>query len=487
MLKKIVIGRFLHETNSFCSAPADETRYKNLRFDVGEEIIPNQRGIGSEIGAFIDVFEGRTDTVLLPTVDMDAAPSGSVTKSVYDFVTDKILSIIRENAPIDGVLLSLHGAMVAEGHPDGEGDLLETIRAAVGEAVPIIASLDLHANVTEKMAKNATALVPYECYPHTDTYETGFLAAELMRDAVDGKMNPVMAYRLVPYLLPLFPSDFPEMKCIYDKTGELATRKGVLSARFSHGFFAADIEEMGMGVTVVTDGDSSLAEKAADELAVFISERTPTLKRTFPTLDEVFEMALSESDKPFVIADASDNPGAGAFSDSTHILREILKRGIKGCALATIVDAESVKKCEAAGVGSTVSLSLGGWSDPRFSGGPLEVTAYVKMISDGKYVARAKLAPGEIIKHGKTAVLEIQGNTVLVSSIPRQPWDIEVFKSHGIRPEEQKIIITKSAVHYRASYGEITDRTEAVCLPGLATPVPDGLQFKNWKKEGVLS
>lgn len=484
MQKKVVIGRFQHETNSFCPAPADETRFKNQRFDIGNCILENQKGIGSEIGAFLDAFAGREDILLLPTVDLIAAPSGPVTKSVYEFVTQEILSVIEKNAPVDGILLSLHGAMVAEGHTDGEGDLLEAIRKAVGDDVPVIASLDLHSNTTSKMAKNATALVPYECYPHTDTYETGLLAAELMRDTLDGKINPTMAYRLVPYLLPLFPTDFPEMKCIYNLTKDMKTRSGVLFPGFSHGFFASDIQGMGMGITIVTDGDHELAESIADELEAFISERTHTLKRTFPSLDEVMDMAACESDKPFVIADASDNPGAGAFSDSTHILREILKRGIRGCAIATIVDPQSVKACEAVGVGSNVSLSLGGWSNPEFSGGPLKVTAYVKMISDGKYASREKMALGEIMNHGKTAVVEIEGNTVLITSIPRQPWDIEIFRSHGIRPKEQKIIVTKSAVHYRASYGKITDRTEAVCLPGLAVPVPDGLQFKNWSQKG---
>lgn len=481
MTKKVLIAQFHHETNSFCPILADATRYRNYRFDVGETVITKQRGVGTEIGAFLHVFEKRSDITLIPVVSMNANPSGPVTADVYDFVTNEILSVIEKNAPIDGVLLSLHGAMVAEGHPDGEGDLLENIRKAVGENVPIISSLDLHANVTEKMAKNANALVPYECYPHTDTFETGVHAAKIMLDTLDGKITPVMSYRHVHYLLPLFPSEFPEIKCIYDYTHEIKKREGVLSARFTHGFFLADIEEMGMGVMVVTDGNRKLADKLADDIEAYITERIPTLKRKYLSLDEVLELAMEESDKPFVIADASDNPGAGGASDSTHILREILSRKMKGCVLATIVDPASVKKCAEAGIGNTVDLKLGGWSDPRYSGGPLEVKAYVKMMSDGKYVCRAKLSAGEVINHGHTAVVEIEGNTVFITSIPRQPWDAEIFRSHGIRPEERKIIITKSAVHYRSSYGEFTDRTEAVALPGLATPIPDGMVFKNWK------
>lgn len=482
MKKKVLIAQFHHETNSFCPILADETKYRNYRFDVGEAVFDNQRGIGSELGAFLDVLDKRTDIMLIPAVALNAAPSGPVTKEVYDFVTQEIVKLIRKYSPLDGVLLSLHGAMVAIGHPDGEGDLLEVIRELVGDTVPIIASLDLHANITEKMARNATALLPYECYPHTDTYETGLLTAKILLDTLDGIYNPIMVFRHVPYLLPLFPSDFSEMKCIYDVTKNIAKQKGVLSARFAHGFFLSDIKEMGMGVTVVTNGDSTLAAQYADELADYIKGQQPNLKREYPPLEDVLEKALAEKEKPFVIADASDNPGAGGMSDTTHILREILKRGIRGAVLATIVDPASVDLCVKSGVGTNVDLQLGGRSDPCFSGGPLSVTAYVKMITDGKYASKEKLSYGEVINHGKTAVVEIEGNTVIITSIPRQPWDIEIFRSHGIMPERQKLIITKSAVHYRASYSKITDMLYAVALPGLAPPVPDGLPFKNWNQ-----
>ena len=481
MNKKILIAQFHHETNAFCPVPADESKYRSYRFDVGNAVMDNQRGLGTEIGAFLDVFENRPDITLIPAVALNASPSGPVTEAVYDFVATQIFSMLESHAPVDGILLSLHGAMSAVGHPDAEGDLLAEIRRFVGGDIPIIASLDLHANVTAKMAANATALIPYERYPHTDTYETGYTAARLMLDTLDGICDPVMAYRYIPYLLPLFPSDLPQIKGIYDLSKELACHDQVLSARFSHGFYLSDIEGMGMAVMVVANGQHALAEAYADTLSGFIRQNLPNLKRTYPTLDEILAEALQESDRPFVIADASDNPGAGGMSDTTHILREILCRGIRGAVIATIVDPRSVTLCETSGVGATVPLQLGGWSDHRYSGGPLSVTAYVKMISDGKYASREKMAYGEVFNHGKTAVVEIEGNLVIITSLPRQPWDIEIFRSHGIRPEEQKIIVVKSAVHYRASYSKITDRTLAVALPGLAAPTPDNLLFHNWK------
>lgn len=482
MKKKIITLQFQHETNTFSSKSADEQTFKNLCFAFGEDAFESQKGTDTELASFVNVLGGRGDIELIPTVAATANPCGPVTPSVYDSVVNAVTDVIRENAPIDGVLFELHGAMVAEGHIDGEGDLLEIIRGTVGEDVPIISSLDLHANVTAKMAKNADALIPYEVYPHIDRYQTGALAAELMYKTLCGEVKPIMAYRRVPYLLPMFPTEREEIAPLYKLAKELEARDGVISVRFAHGFFPADIKEMGMSVMVVTDGDKALAEEIADQMATAIERATPLLKRDFISLDDALDRAEG-GEGPIVIADASDNPGCGAIGDTTHILRRILERGITGAAIATILDPESVKKCVAAGVGATVSLELGGKSDPTYSGGPVKVSAQVKVISDGKYVFKGKMSHGEIANHGTTAVVDVAGNTVLITTLPRQPYDLEIFRAHGIVPEEQRILVTKSAVHYRASYGTVAREMHAVCLPGLAVPVPTGYKFKNWKNK----
>lgn len=481
MKKKILVISFKHETNVFCPKPADEKAYRDLRFHTGEECFSKQRGTGSEIGAFLDVFDKREDIELIPTVSMSASPCGMVKEDVYNFVVENVTEAILKNSPLDGILLDFHGAMVAEGHTDGEGDLLEIIRNMVGFEIPVVASLDLHANVTEKMARLATALVPYEHYPHIDTYETGYVAAKILEETLDGKLNPVMAYRRVPFLLPLFPSDFPEMKVLYDKANKLQETPKARCVRFAHGFFAADIEEMGMTVMAVADGDKELAEKLADELAATIEENIPNLTREYPSLDEALDIAIRPENGTVAIGDASDNPGAGGLGDSTHILRRILERGITGAAVATILDPVSAEACADAGVGSTVELDLGGRSDPEYSGGPLKVSAYVKMITDGKYIFKGQMMRGSLAKHGKTAVVEIAGNTVLITSFPKQPLDLEVFRSHGITPEDKKILVTKSAIHFRASYGTVAKELIAVALDGYASPIPQNYKYKNWK------
>ena len=481
MKKKVLTLGFRHETNAFSPSPANMQAYKNCRFNVGEEVLNYNRGLGIEMGAFLDVFEKREDVELIPTVDLNATPSGPVTKEVYDYVVEQVTAAIQANSPLDAVLIGFHGAMVSEEHPDGEGDLLEIIREQVGWDIPIMASMDLHANVTPKMARCATVLVPYEEYPHTDMYETGLETAKMMEETLDGKLKPVMAYRYIPHLLPTIFTAHPPMRPLYDKAAELQAMPGMRCIRFTHGFFPADIEEMGMSVMAVADGDRELAERAAEELAQTIRDQIPNLKLDYPTLDEALDRAILPGDGPVVLADASDNPGAGGLGDTTHILRRILERGITGAVVATICDGESAKACAAAGVGNTVELNLGGWSDPAYSGGPIRCKAYVKMISDGMYVFRGKMSHGDLARHGLTALVEIAGNFVFVTSLPKQPLDLEIFRAHGIRPEEQKILVVKSTAHYRADYGKVAREMIALSLPGYAVPLPSGFAYKNWK------
>lgn len=480
MKKKILTVQFRHETNSFSPRPADMRAFRNNRLLVGEQVFPDQWDLGTELGAYLRWFASREDVELIPTVAMYATPSGPVTREVYDFVMQQVLDVIRKEGPFDGVLLDVHGAMVAEGHPDGEGDLMELLRRELGWEIPIMAPLDLHANVTEKMARCANVLIPYNTYPHIDITETGTRLAEIMEKTMDGQWKPTMAYRRIPFLQPLLSHESQALRPLYELVEKLEQTPGVLSVRFAHGFFPADIEEMGMSVMVVADNDDRLAEEVADTLAAAIRERIPQLKAEYMDLDSALDIAVGE-EGPVTLADSSDNPGAGGVGDTTHILRRILERGITGAAIAVILDPESVKACIAAGEGNQVQLQLGGWSDPVYSGGPLEVTATVKKITDGKYVQKGPVQHGVIADLGDTAVLEIAGNLVMVASLSRQPFDTEIFYSHGIDPEKQKILVTKSSIHYRATFGKISKTMIPLALSGFASPIPENYTYRNWK------
>ena len=480
-MKKVFVAQFTPETNTFCPKKADFEAFRVFRWFEGEDLISKQRGVATDLGGFVDEMERYGDVTLIPSVGIGAMPCGQVLEEVYDYVCDRILGTLRESLPVDGVFIHLHGATVAEGHPDAAGELCAAVRKIIGKEVPFICSMDLHANVTQKLYENTDALVCYDRYPHTDIAETGASAARIMHKALFGEAAPTMAYRRIPYLLPLFPTDEPEIAPIYERLFAMREMPGVLEARLAHGFFPSDVEEMGMAVMVTTNGDRALAERLAEELEQMVSDRIPTLVRNYPDLDEVLDRIEAEGKYPAVLADSSDNPGAGALGETTHILRRILERGITGAAVATILDPESVKKCEQAGVGNTVHLSLGGWSDPVLSGGPIEMDAYVRAITDGVYVFKGKMSHGLRGTHGKAAVIEVGGNVVIVTSLTRQPFDLEVFRSHGITPEECKILVTKSSVHYRADYGKIAKVMYTLALPGVASPDPKGYRYKHWK------
>ena len=480
-MKKVLVAQFTHETNTFCPKKADFEAFRVFRWFEGQDLIEKQRGVATDLGGFVDEMSKYDDVELIPAIGIGAMPCGAVNEDVFDFACERILGAIKENMPLDGVFFHLHGATVVDGHADASGELCEAARAIIGEDVPFICSMDLHANVTKKMYENTDALVCYDCYPHTDIAETGAAAARIMRGILDGTATPTMAYRRIPYLLPLFPTADPAISPIYDRMFEMRATDGVLEARLAHGFFPSDVEEMGIAVMVTTNNDQVLAEQLADELEQMVVDRIPQLVREYPDLDEVLDRIEAEGKYPAVLADSSDNPGAGALGETTHILRRILERGITGAAVATILDPESVKKCEAAGVGNTVHLSLGGWSDPVLSGGAIEMDAYVRAITDGKYVFKGKMSHGLWGTHGKAAVIEVGGNVVIVTSLTRQPFDLEVFRSHGIAPEECKILVTKSSVHFRADYGKIAKAMYTLALPGVASPNPKSYQYKNWK------
>ena len=480
-MKRVLVAQFTHETNTFCTKKADFEAFRVFRWFEGRDLIEKQRGVATDLGGFVDEMSQYDDVELIPAIGIGAMPCGEVKAEVFDFVCDRILSAIRENMPLDGVFFHLHGATVVQGHADASGELCEAVRALIGKDTTFICSMDLHANVTQKMYENTDALVCYDCYPHTDIAETGASAARVMRKVLLEKAVPTMAYRRIPYLLPLFPTAEPQIAPIYERMYQMRAMKGVLEARMAHGFFPSDVEEMGMSVMVTTDNDRALAEQLVAELEQMVIDRIPQLVREYPDLDEVLDRIEAEGNYPAVLADASDNPGAGALGETTHILRRILERGVTGAAVATILDPESVKKCEQAGVGNTVHLSLGGWGEPALSGGPIEMDAYVRMITDGKYVFKGKMSHGLWGTHGKAAVIEVGGNVVIVTSLTRQPFDLEVFRSHGIAPEECKILVTKSSVHFRADYGKIAKAMYTLALPGVASPDPKSYQYKNWK------
>ena len=468
-MKKILVAQFKHETNRFSPCITDRDAYVSRNALYGEaQIRARFHGARNETTAMLDNFAGKPEFQLIPVLAFDAMPGGAVAKEVFWEVRDSLLAALRAE-PVDGILLSLHGAMVTEESEDGEGTLLEALRQEVGPDLPIMVSLDLHANITQKMVDYATALFVCDYYPHTDMYETGMRAAQCMERTLLGQIQPVMAWRKLPIIISCTSTLDGIVKEFTEEAQAMRQQPGVLNANLAHGFFRANIYEQGIAVLVVTDGDAEKADAMAQKFADRIWSDRKKLKYEPLTADEAIDAALASDRFPVVLADVADNPGGGGTCDAVFLLQRLIDRDVQDAVVAAIYDPETVQQAKAAGVGATIDVKIGGKVAPEITGDPVCCKAYVKAITDGKYRNTGPMFHGLLMDHGSIAVLQVGGVTVLVGSIRVQVWDLEVFRSCGITPEKQKILVAKSAIHYRASYGTITDRMLSVETPASAS------------------
>ena len=462
----IIMACIHHETNTFSSQKTGFAEYKSRAYALGQEIILKYKGTQSEVGGFIAEAEKYSDVNLIPVIMADAQPSGPVTSDFFSHVCDEMKAAILKCEKVDGVLLSLHGAMVTEDSLDGEGDLLELIRDLVGDNVPIAATLDLHSIVTEKKAENANILINYDEYPHTDMFERGVEAAKLLIDTLHGEIRPVMVCKKVPIIQPLIGSVHPVMKKHMDRVHEYEKEEGVLSVSLSHGFPYADVPELGISVEVITDDDKEQAEKIASELAEDLWKDRVNLKGKFYSANDAVEIAKNSEEGPVILADVTDNPGGGAACDGTVILKEMIDAGLKNAVVAQIYDPESLELCHKAGVGHTVDLTLGGKYGPTSAGNPIACKAYVKVLTDGNYTNRDSINGGYPITLGNTALIDINGIEVIITASTEQPFDTEMLYSHGVDPCRKKCILLKSTVHYRAAYESLAAKILPVHVDG---------------------
>jgi microcystin degradation protein MlrC len=479
-LFNILTAQFRHETNTFSNFPATVESFKSRNLLFGEEMISFFTGVKNEPGAFIDFFRGHDDVRLIPVIAADAMPSGPVTREMYNIVRDATINTCK-NQKIDALLLALHGAMVLEDEEDGEGALLEEIRKVVGQEIPIYTALDLHANITDKMVKHASAMFPYDFYPHTDAYERGLEAAGNLYKALKKEIVMVSRFKKLPVLIPFLPTAEEPKKSLLEKVFETEKRDKVISISIVDGFFCADIKECGMSVLVQTNNDERLAEELLEDFSADLYSRRHKLIKEVVPVNEAIATALATEGSPVVLGDVSDNAGCGSPGDGTLLLRSLLEHNIEGAVIAHLYDPGTVEQAVKAGVGHTIQARVGGKSS-KVLGEPVECDAYVRLISDGVYFNKDGVFPGLKNRIGRTVVLVIGGIEVIISERRHQPLDVQILRAHGIDPCERKIIAVKSALHFRASYGRIAKKIIDVNLPGIAPADPKLLDFKKVRR-----
>lgn len=467
-MKYIYAASFLHESNTYSSHISDLNWFRKRCWKTGQEVLDRFRGVRTEFGGFIDALAEYRDIELIPVLAAEATPSGPVAAIVAHQVQE-ILCAALSNAPqVDGVLLSLHGAMVTEDSEDGEGDLAETLRAVVGPEVPIYATLDLHANVTQKMVQNINVMIPYDRYPHTDKYERGLQTAHLLARAVRNECRPVMAVKKLPMLMPLVGSETETMKPVQTLIEYYEDQPGVFNASFTHGFISADIREAGAAVQVIAN-DLQKANAIADTVALQLWQQREQFASQYYGLEALEQIHNWKERGLLVLSDGPDNPGGGGYGDDTRVLQKLLEVGCRNAVVALIYDPESVTRCEAAGAGNLVDLELGG----KFSNTqPLPCHARVLKLTDGKYRNLGPMNPGLQMDLLGTALIEIEGIRVIVVKNPTQPYDFALMYLHGIDPQQEQVIVLKSAVHFRGAYETIAERIVLLTYPGICILSP---------------
>jgi microcystin degradation protein MlrC len=489
MAHRVLTGLFGHETNTFSRLPTTLADFQGYLLAHGDAIPAAVKGSVIE-PAGVEAAAEELGWELARTLVAWATPSGRVADDAFEACVGHVLEVAANAGPLDGVLFSLHGAMASASHDDAEGELLERLRAVIGPDVPVAITLDLHANVTRRMARHANIICPYRTYPHIDQAETAKRAARLLERAMKGEVRPVSHLARRDMLGGLdsgrTTTENPMTELLRRAETVEAAEPGVLTIGILAGFCPADLDEAGPSVVVCGDGASenhqALAEQFMDhawETRHFDSNEYLSVAEAMRRLPGLVADAGGKA--PVVVADASDNPGSGAYGDSTFLLAGMIDAGLENAAFGTIRDPEAAAALVAAGEGATATVRLGGKVDPVY-GPPLDLTGEVVRVTDGSYMALGPRWGGTVQKLGPTAVLRVGGVDIVVASNRLQVTELETFTHAGIDPRAKAVVGVKSIHHFRAAYAPIAAHILIVDAGALATKDLKRLPYKNLRR-----
>ncbi len=477
---RLLLAMMKHETNTFSPIPTGLVRFGDWALAEGAAVPEIFAGTNHPLAAYIDLARGAGAEIVTP-IAAEAMPSGPVEAQAYEHLCARILDALGSGR-FDGAMLDLHGAMVAEGEPDGEGGLLERMRA-MAPKLPIAVTCDLHANLSERMIANCTALIGYKTYPHVDMYEVGAQVGKILLRALEGEIAPVMSWGRVPLLaqtLRMGTADAP-MGSLQEMTRKEESA-GALAASVFGGFPLADIAEAGVSAVVMSDGDTLAAQAARDRLLDAAWAERENFIYQGESLDSAVARAKEIEEGPVILLDHADNTGSGGTQDTMAVIAEVLRQGLRDVAVAAVWDPQAVAIMAEAGAGAEVTLDLGGKTDmPSIGarGQPLRVTGRVRNLSDGRWIVRGPMYTGVEVNTGPAAVLEVESLRIVVVSKHHEPWDLGIFTSGGIEPQHCRYLLLKSRIHYRAGFAPLAKATIACDGEGVTTSDNSQLKFEN--------
>lgn len=483
-MARIAVGTFQHETNTFAPSKAGVAAFADgggwPSMVRGPAIPPAFDGMNVPIAGFIKAATARGHT-LAPLICANASPSAHVTDEVFGVVVDALCADLAKALPVDAVYLDLHGAMVTESLEDGEGEVLARVRAIVGPRVPVVASLDLHANVTQRMVDQSDGLVAYRTYPHIDMADTGGRACDLLDAILKTGERPAKFFRQLPFIIPITAqcTFIQPGASIYLRLAEIETGSGAVLS-YCSGFPAADIRDCAPAVFGY-GFDRRKAQDATDALYRVVADCERDYVAEIYSPEDAIRRGMAKggtNGKPVVLADTQDNPGAGGDGDTTGLLAAMLRLRPKDAVLGMLIDPASAKQATEMGAGHTAPFKLGaisGWPGVA----PIERPFKVERVGTGEFLCTGPFYGGSRMKLGPMVLLEAEGIRVVVASKKVQAADQEMFRHLGIEPIKQKIVALKSSVHFRAHFQPIAEEVLVVATPG---PNPADPAILDWKR-----
>ena len=480
-MTRIAVGGFQHETNTFASLPATFADFEApdawpglVR---GGALLEAVRGINLPAAGFIE--EARAAACeLAPLAWCAAQPSGRVTRDAFERICGMLLEDLAAQSALDAVYLDLHGAMVAEHVDDADGEVLERVRRLVGRSVPIVASLDFHANVSSRMVEAADALVGYRTYPHVDMAETGARAFRVLREVLEASPS-AKRLRSLPFLIPLTSQCtlLEPTRSLMERIG-LARSAGVTALGFFPGFPAADVAECGPSVIGYGRDEGAVGREVAAVYADVLRQEA-AFGLEISSVEDAIEQARTQVPRaghPLVLADTQDNPGAGGNADTTTLLKALLDADIPGTLAGVIWDPGAAARAHAAGQGAVVELALG--ARTGFPGEAPIVGRYrIEALGDGRFTGTGPFYRGGRFELGRMALLSTGNVRIVVASRKQQAADQAMFRHVGAEPAESSVLMLKSSVHFRADFGAMAARVLLVEAPGPNPADPARLPF----------
>jgi microcystin degradation protein MlrC len=468
---RIAIGQLWQETNTFNPRPTARADFERWGVSRGDDLVARMAET-NELGGFIQSLRAWPEKPeIVGLVRLPAWPAGMADRECGEWLVDEMTIALRNALPVDAVLLALHGSLVAEGKPDVEGCVLEAFRSLLGPRVPLVATLDLHANITECMVRNVDALVLFHTAPHIDVFETGQRGAVVLRRILTDGARPVTAFQKIPMVVPAERANTQDRASVSyafrQRLQEWETNPKVLTAGLATVQPWLDIPELGSAVVVVTDGDAALAQSLCAELAADVWNQRKDYLPDLVSVEEAVRRAHASNEGLVVLSDSADSTTSGAPGDSNWVLRELLRYDWPRPALVTLVDAELVVEAAKRGIGAEMTPLLGGKLDRRFSQ-PISVTVQVVGLFDARFVLNGHLARNMPIDMGPSAVLRSGNVHIVVTSTSGPHFAPELFQAAGFDPFAASIVVAKSPCGFRAAYAAHAREILVVRAPGCA-------------------